>query len=154
MWQLARLHQPPELLDGRVVHEGVSHHQHLPPPARQGDQLCRFLGAGRQGFLDQDVLAGEQGVADQGVVGVDRARHHHRVDVGGEEVLVVAKEADARVPDAHGVEALLLQIGDGDELRLRDLVDVSDQVRAPIPAADDAEPQPSIQVLRPAGLIG
>ena len=135
--QVAPLHEPPQLVDGGVVDEGVPGHQHPAPAAGKGDQLDRLLHARRQRLLDQHVLVREQRLTGEGVVRVNRACDHHCLDLRGEQVPVVGEQADAGEAGTDVLEAILTEVGDAGDLDPQGLVQVSDQVGSPVAAADD-----------------
>src|SRR5262249_31655732 len=127
--QISRLYQTAQLCDRRVEHEGVSRHQDPLLAVGQCDQGRRLCDTGGERLLDEHVLSMEQRVAGNGVVRVDRGCNHDCVDVCGQQVTVIGKETDAGVPGGDVVEPFGSQVGDGQELGLGDLVEVSYKVR-------------------------
>jgi hypothetical protein len=75
----------------------VTHHQTQVAATRQVDQLLSIGGAVRQGFLNQDVLAAQQGIARDSVVRRDRRRDDYRVDLGGSQDFMVVALIDGNV---------------------------------------------------------
>jgi hypothetical protein len=72
-------------------------------------------------------------------------RHRRRDDDGverlvGEQVGVVGRRARVRVPSGEPGTQPLVQVAEPRELG--ELVEVADEVGAPVPEADDADPRP------------
>jgi len=130
--QLAQAH------DGRVILQYMADHQNTSLTIRQADQLCPLLVGQRQGFLAQDVLAGQKGLAGQGIMGFCRGSYDDRSDrrcphlggvgdggaVGGQFGRRLARRL---VRVAHQVQDT--QLGE-----------IAHQVSTPIAAANDGQP--------------
>jgi hypothetical protein len=131
----------------------VAGHQHQPSRPGQLHQVSRLRDARGQRLLHQHVLVREERVARDRVVRVDRGGDHDRVDAGRQQLMVVGEEPDPWIPGGDIVEPLGSPVRDGQQLRVRHLVQVADQVRAPIAAADHADTNPRLAV-RQAGRPG
>ena len=80
-------------------------HQHQVAFLGDRDQLGRLVGGARQRLLDQHVLAGFQGAADEREVGVGRGRDRDRLDPRvGQRGVEVALDPDAGVAAAEVVD--------------------------------------------------
>ena len=109
------------------------------------DQLLGLGGGGGEGLLDEDVLAVLQGLLGQFEVGRDRRDDRDGVDLRRFQDLLQSVVSDAVgqviLTRARDVRVL---VADGHDAPLRD-VEVPDDVRAPIPVADDADLSPRFQ---------
>ncbi len=139
--------------DRRAVQEGVAGHQHDAGPIREVDQI-EALGGGRgQRLLDEDVLAGLQCGRGQVVMRGHGRGDHHGVDaVIGDHLREVLRRADGGIAPFDRLERLGSQIADRDQLCVRDLVEVADEIRAPVAEPDDGKTSHAATVGRRWGI--
>src|SRR5580693_10763511 len=101
------------------------------------------------------MLPGLEGFFGQHVVGVNRRGDHHGFDVGLEQLGVAAEKLYLRVVPPYEVEPLELGVRDRDELCVRHLVQVPDELRTPVPTTDDPDLDPSpLRLVTVEGHIG
>ncbi len=147
--EFARLHDGFQSPDGGVVEEGVTGHQRHASGVRQRVEAHGVLQIGRQRLLHQDVLSRKDGVARDGVMRLDRSRHHHSLDVGLKQGTVVGIEADSRIPLLQVAQPVLSWLGNAGKDRLREVLKIAHQLWAPVPVADDPDPhRPVLQTCR------
>jgi hypothetical protein len=118
----------------------VVDHQGQAAPPGQRDQLLGLALARREGLLDEDVLAGFEGAAGEGVVGGDGRGDDDGVEAGvGDEFLVVEGGARRRVAARDLLQTARVAVADPAQVGRLALGEVADQVRPPVAAADDAD---------------
>ena len=120
----------------------MADHDHTAGRLAQADEVDGFARASRKWFLDQHVLAGPQRIRGNRVMGVDGGRDDDRFDVRLEQLRVAAEERDLRVAGADVLQSFRLAVRHSDQLDVGHLVQVADQLRSPVTAADDADPGP------------
>jgi hypothetical protein len=142
--ELARVGDLLELDDSRVVLEEVPDHQDLAGRFGSGHDL---LGVGcrlRDRLLDEAVLARFEHLDRQGRMGRHRRCDDYRVNgVVGQQLADLGRAADAGKTSGPAVERLLRAVTKPGQLRVRQLVEVAGQVRAPVAKADNADPDTS-----------
>ena len=126
-----------QLQDAGVVLQQVADHEDALGLVGAADEV---LGVGRrQGhrLLDEDVLAGGQGLAGQSVVAGGVGRDDHGLDLGvGEDLAGVGRHLDARTGGLVGLQHLRAEVADGLQATGPDVVKVADVILAPSAAAD------------------
>ena len=136
--ELVALDQVADLVDRGAVEEGVAGHQHQAALLGERDQLRRLLGGAGQRLLDQHVLAGFQGAADEREVGVGRGGDRHGLDPRvGQRGVEVALDPDAGMTAAEVFDPALVELAEAHQAELGPLDHVADDVRAPVAVADD-----------------
>ena len=128
----------------------MARHQRQAELVGQRHQVEGFFHTGGQRLFHQHMLAGEERGSRQLVMGPDRGRHDHRLDVAGQELLMVCKGEHAVVTTVHVLEAGGTRVGDGDQVGFRKLREVANVLRSPVPATDDADANGRV---RPGGHV-
>ena len=132
-------------LDCRVVDEDVTHHQHPIVLLGELDELGRVGGVGGDRLLDEHVLALLERLLDELVVGDRRRGHHHRVHVVRlQDLRRVLGRAHAGVTRAHVLEPARCGVGDPGHLAVQAVVEVAQEVGAPVARADDGDSSHSV----------
>ncbi len=125
-----------ELGDAGVVEEEVARHEDERALLRQRDELLAERRGECERLLDEDVLAGEEGLARELEVRDDRGRDRDRVHlVVGEDVVEARRLARVGEAAAIALEPALVSVADPRKLGAVELVEVPREVRAPVPQA-------------------
>src|SRR5579884_320579 len=144
--QFAAVDELLQLLHARVVEEEVARHQHEVPRRRELDELGHLGRAHRGRLLDQHVLARLERLLRERVVRRHRRRDHDRVDaVVGEHLGEVVGRARLRVARGEALAQLRVEVAEPGQLG--ELVEVADEVRAPVPEPRHGDPSQSFQTL-------
>ena len=123
---------------GGVVLEDVTDEEDLLFGFGQADEGCAFVVGQRQGLFDEAVFAGIEGLRGQGVVLGGRSGDDDGLDCGiGEKCIEIIGDGGVRVVFGH-----LLADGAGlvaDGLENAELMEVPDEVLAPVAGADEGD---------------
>jgi hypothetical protein len=112
-----------------------------------GRNSPRLMRTASQRFLDQDVLTGLERRAGQLAVIGDWRADGDGVDVGSpKQVAEIPLEAARGIQPPQGREPLGVQVADDAELALGQLREIAGDVRAPVPAADDPDPDHDVPI--------
>src|SRR5581483_9604490 len=127
-----------QLLHAGVVEQQVARHQHPVAGRGQPDELVHLRRAHRRRLLDEDVLPRLERLLRELVV----RRYGRRDDDGvepvvGEQLVVRRRRAGVRIARREPVEPLGVEVAEDAELS--ELVEVADEVRAPVVEADDTD---------------
>ena len=123
------------------IDEGVIDHQDPPASLRRLHEPFGIVRVGAERLLDQDVLAGLQSRHRQLEMRRDGRRNHDRVDTRiAQQIAVVGRRLDSGIAAANCRQALSTQVADRENLRAWRFDEVPDEVRTPVTAADDADP--------------
>jgi hypothetical protein len=118
----------------------VTDHQGQAQRRGQLDEFIALGGGSGHGLLDEDVLAGEKTFLRHGIMRMGRGGDDHGVQIGtGEESLKIRVELDLRVERLEMIQPLDIEIANGEQTTVREVVKIPDQVRTPIPATDNAD---------------
>lgn len=111
--------------------------------ARLRGELRELLGLGPasgERLLDEDVPAALERLAHPTVVGPGRRRDHHRFDRGiGDRLGGIYAEPHARIAATGRVEPRTIEVADPDDAAAVVVVEIADQVRAPVTRTDDGD---------------
>ena len=130
--QLSAINKLAQRSNGRVIKEGMPNHEYAFPLLREMHEV-KGIGQGcSQWFLHQYVFARQQCVSSHLVVRVDRCGHHHAVDVGLEECLMIRDSFDRRVTTTDVVSPVRPPFCHDGEVRLRHIVKGPDELRPPV----------------------
>ena len=141
--ELSQLSRFDEVADGNdrgAVEEGVSRHQHQPATLGELDELEALARGRGKRLLDEDVLSRLERRTSKREVRRHRRRERHGVDrLVGEDIVDARVGLHGRVPTLDQLEALDVAIANRDDLGAVELVEVPDEVRAPVSEADDCD---------------
>ncbi len=104
-------------------------------------RVRQAIGAvGSHGLFYEQVLAGFQSFHAQLEVGRHGRGHHHGVNGGVmNDILVVGGLARAGVKQTHVIQTIFVEVGDGNHFSIGLAVEIPDQVRSPVPATDHTD---------------
>jgi hypothetical protein len=127
----------------------VTRHQNAPALCREPGELRALDDRRGERLLDERVLARLERGARELEVGPDRGRDDDRLHLRvGQNVREAGRLADPRVAACDAVERLAPRVADKRELGGRRLVEVADEVRAPVAEADDRDPDGLVPAVR------
>ena len=130
-----------DLLHRRRVAVGVVAHQDQAPLGSEGDHLLALRRRGRQGLLDEDVLARLQHGRGDGPVGGGRGGDRHRFDRVVVEDVVDRRGHPHRAVAADGLgRPGLVEVAHPNQVGPGVAGEVADDVRAPVPGPDHRDP--------------
>ena len=126
--------------DRGAVEEGVSRHQHQPATLGELDELEALARGRGERLLDEDVLSRLERRASKREVRRHRRRERQGVDrFVGEDVVDARVGLHGRVPTLDQLEAVGIAVANRDDLGAVELVEVADEVRAPVAEADNCD---------------
>ncbi len=144
--ELTAVDQVLHLEDAGVVEQQVARHQHAVLGDRQRDELVHLDRAHRGRLLDEDMLARFERLLREGVVRRHRGRDHDGIErVVREQVVEARRRSRVRMARCERAQMLLVEIAE--PRQVREVVEVPDEVRAPVVEADDADAFHNFQTL-------
>src|SRR4029453_16223541 len=138
--QRALVHDLADLAHGATEEKRVIDHYPQVPLGGQLDQLFGLARVRRERLLDEHVLAVHQRRFGQLVMGPDGRNHRDGVDQRRRQHRAKIRGAlDRRIRSLGAAKRLGTLVTYRDNLALLEAVQVPDDVRAPVPVADDAD---------------